>query len=320
MPPVIGHYDALILTPRFHSSQRVWHNLVPIPPEVTVEKENAPTTNTTSQRSESIMRMKYALLERRFAKTKTPPTPSLVQNWCRSQFQYYTSSTSPPSFFENAGGAQVPSPVTSSMLSSLSNRWRSNHGALQKSQAVTALQHLLGFSPSEFDVDLNVNSTMIFKDLARICVQELVEGDEIVVSTSNHCANYDCWIEVRISDGSERDEKRRTFYHEICKAGRFAPRSSMSSSVHWTSTILHNSNSSLRSLARPSVLAGGGEKEHQGREVGRAEEHASSPSWMVPHEPPNPSDLDPTSTDNATNENSRYSPLLQRTGRPGPPP
>ena len=107
-----------------------------------------------------------------------------------------------------------PPPTASSMLSSLSNRWRSNHGALQKSQAVTALQHLLGFSPSEFDVDLNVNSTMIFKDLARICVQELVEGDEIVVSTSNHCANYDCWIEVRISDGSERDEKRRTFYHE----------------------------------------------------------------------------------------------------------
>ncbi|GMI01060.1 hypothetical protein TrST_g9314 [Triparma strigata] len=192
---VKGIVEEIVLGRRKTEEERVWHNLVPIPPEVTVEKENAPTTNTTSQRSESIMRMKYALLERRFAKTKTPPTPSLVQNWCRSQFQYYTSSTSPPSFFENAGGAQVPSPVTSSMLSSLSNRWRSNHGALQKSQAVTALQHLLGFSPSEFDVDLNVNSTMIFKDLARICVQELVEGDEIVVSTSNHCANYDCWIE-----------------------------------------------------------------------------------------------------------------------------
>ncbi|GMH72980.1 hypothetical protein TL16_g06058 [Triparma laevis f. inornata] len=155
------------------------------------EKENNPPT--TLSRSESIMRMKYNLLERRFLKTPSK-SPQQIQSWCRTQFPYFLEQGH-LKFFENAGGAQVPSHVVSAVTASLSSRWRDNVGSTQKSQAKIAASHLLGFSGEEFEVDFSFNSTLIFRDLARNLVGKLKAGDEVCVCSSNHNANLEPWIE-----------------------------------------------------------------------------------------------------------------------------
>ena len=132
---------------RLASLAAVWHPLIPLPPPPppTQEKENNPPT--TLSRSESIMRMKYNLLERRFLKTPSK-SPQQIQSWCRTQFPYFLEQGH-LKFFENAGGAQVPSHVVSAVTASLSSRWRDNVGSTQKSQAKIAASHLLGFSGEE---------------------------------------------------------------------------------------------------------------------------------------------------------------------------
>lgn len=99
-------------------------------------------------------------------------------------------------FFENAGGAQVPISVVARVTEALNHRWRDNLGMSQKMRSRRAMLHILGFDEERFDVSYNLNSTSIFSDLACKMEGELGAGDEIVLSTSNHSANFDCWLEM----------------------------------------------------------------------------------------------------------------------------
>jgi len=87
-------------------------------------------------------------------------------------------------------------------------------GRRSKEESKRAIKALLGFPDGTHDVHYGMNSTEIFRNLAGRVGGTWEEGDEIVVSSSNHAANYDPWVEearrrgvkVRPSEGSERSE------------------------------------------------------------------------------------------------------------------
>ena len=112
-------------------------------------------------------------------------------------------------FFENAGGAQVPQAVIDHVTSSLARRHREVIGAESKVAARRTLRHLLvggndknGKIPSSV-VILGLNTTSLLESLAKRYVKLLSSGDEIVISTENHLANFDPWIDAAKVTGTK---------------------------------------------------------------------------------------------------------------------
>jgi len=106
-------------------------------------------------------------------------------------------------FFENAGGAQVPQTVIDSMASSLSFRHRSVVGSKTKDVARRTAKILFG--ATESSVVFGANATSLFSALAQIYLQFnlLSSDDEVVLSTENHKANFDPWIDVATKAGAK---------------------------------------------------------------------------------------------------------------------
>eukprot|EP00934_Nitzschia_sp_Nitz4_P000926 Nitzschia sp. Nitz4//scaffold76_size158648//155766//158525//NITZ4_002574-RA/size158648-snap-gene-0.318-mRNA-1//-1//CDS//3329557929//926//frame0 len=122
-----------------------------------------------------------------------------IATFARSQFPYYSQSLFERQqvFFENAGGSQVPAQVVDAMSKSLTCRNRSLHGSKSKEGARNSIRTLLGGS-REDHIFLGPNASTLLANLARAYVQSglVKEGDEVVISTENHNANFLPWIQA----------------------------------------------------------------------------------------------------------------------------
>jgi selenocysteine lyase/cysteine desulfurase len=150
-------------------------------------------------------------------------------------------------FFENAGGAQVPNAVIDHMTSSLTKRHREKIGTETKAAARETLRRMLvggvgggctggtgekekennSLAPSSSSVVvLGLNATSLLASLAQRYARLLTPTDEVLISTENHLANFDPWIEAAKTAGAKiklwapfHDERRLNNssmgYHEI---------------------------------------------------------------------------------------------------------
>jgi len=174
-------------------------------PGDTVENSKTATEGYNALRSESINKLKYNLYERKMLKSHAhlggQVTSEVVQGWGRKRFRYFKREVK-MAFFENAGGSQVPERVVDRVKASLENRWREVEGKRSKVQSKEALKCILGLQEG-YDIYYGSNSTEIFKKISERIEGTLGEGDEILVSTCNHTANYKPWVEVAKRSGAK---------------------------------------------------------------------------------------------------------------------
>jgi selenocysteine lyase/cysteine desulfurase len=106
-------------------------------------------------------------------------------------------------FFENAGGSQVAQPVIDAVSESLRFRHRTKVGAKSKRLARQCIRRLLGAKDDEVII-LGPNATTIIASLADqyVHVGLLRDGDEVILSTENHCANFDPWVRAAKASGA----------------------------------------------------------------------------------------------------------------------
>ena len=147
--------------------------------------------------------------------TRTPTTfcngnPSgglaVVSTFARSQFPFFSDAATshpPQVFFENAGGSQVAQSVMDAMSDSLRCRHRSKVGATSKRLARHCIRRLLG-AKEDAAVLLGPNATTLLASLADQYVRLglLRHGDEVIVSTENHVANFDPWVRAAKASGA----------------------------------------------------------------------------------------------------------------------
>ena len=134
-----------------------------------------------------------------------------VSTFARSQFPFFFVSSSDatphPSqvlvFFENAGGSQVAQPVMDAMSESLRCRHRSKVGSKTKRLARQCIRKLLGAKDDDA-ILLGPNATTLVASLADQYVRLglLREGDEVILSTENHGANFDPWVHAAKISGA----------------------------------------------------------------------------------------------------------------------
>ena len=182
-----------------------------------VTPTSTPKRNTTTptaaptpySRSASVNKLKWGMLEKRFKRT-SPQTLTIggggvssevISTFARQNFPYFDSKNSGLeklfSFFENAGGAQVPAQVTAKVVDALQNRWRNEVGSKWKREGKSALAQILGAKP-DTRVVLGANATSLLRELASKYDRLLRDGDddEIIVSTANHQANIAPWLDL----------------------------------------------------------------------------------------------------------------------------
>lgn len=110
-------------------------------------------------------------------------------------------------FFENAGGTQVPQSVIDCVQKSLIRRHREIIGNETKAAARETLRKILvGGNEKKTDASsvvlLGLNTTSLLVSLAQRYVQLLSSTDEVVLSTENHVANFEPWIEAATTAGA----------------------------------------------------------------------------------------------------------------------
>jgi selenocysteine lyase/cysteine desulfurase len=120
----------------------------------------------------------------------------IISNFARTQFPYFSGAASSQVFFENAGGSQVPQAVVQAVSASLVHRNRSIMGSKTKAAARETLRNILG--ASDCSVLLGSNATSLLSTLAMQYVRLglLTSSDEVVISTENHVANVDPWVQA----------------------------------------------------------------------------------------------------------------------------
>ena len=154
---------------------------------------------------------------------------NLISAFSRTQFPYFAATAAAPSitscgigdvfypyssqqqqqqcpqheqaiFLENAGGSQVAGPVLQAVQASLWHRNRSVIGSKTKLAARETLERIVGDTGDDGDsmMFLGPNATTLLSILASNYVQlGLLEStDEIVISTENHLANVDGWVQA----------------------------------------------------------------------------------------------------------------------------
>lgn len=153
----------------------------------------------------------YAFYEKRIARQElsqlavSPPigeTADLISSYARSYFPYYDergrqkSKQQPEAFFENGGGSQVPCQVIDAVCSSLRRRNRSVIGSESKAAAKDVLRTILG--AEQYEVFLGSNASSLLSALASQYVKSgyLKASTEIVISTDNHLANVNPWVQA----------------------------------------------------------------------------------------------------------------------------
>lgn len=151
-------------------------------------------------------RLRWALYEHKMrqveARTDTTSVSTLsLANRVRLQFAYFRSDN-PRIFWENGGGTQVPATVVKHMQLALENRHRLRIGTQWKQKARRAMSLLLGASIGRFQVGFGANATQLLARLARAYLPRLDVGDEIVLSTENHWANVQPWLELAEGAGA----------------------------------------------------------------------------------------------------------------------
>jgi selenocysteine lyase/cysteine desulfurase len=131
------------------------------------------------------------------------PSPVHITRFARLQFPYFTQQQTPPIFFENAGGAQVPQSVIDCMAASLQCRHRSIVGWHTKEVARATAKVLLGATRNGAVV-FGSNATGLLESLAWRYTQcnLLSANDEVVLSTENHRANFEPWIKAAAAVGA----------------------------------------------------------------------------------------------------------------------
>ena len=128
-----------------------------------------------------------------------------ITQFARSQFPYFHHAASCSQvFFENAGGSQVPQAVIQAVTTSLMYRHRSMVGAQSKCAARLTLGRILGADTDDSSVLLGSNATSLLQTLADAYVQTglLTRDDQIVLSTENHLANVQPWIQAAKQTGA----------------------------------------------------------------------------------------------------------------------
>lgn len=139
---------------------------------------------------------------------------SQIAHFARISFPYYTNQpksscgestgSSTRIYFENAGGTQVPSSVIQEMTLSLECRHRAHIGAHSVASARATIALLLGASPSAYTLFLGQNASSILATLAHQYVKAglLRHGDEVLISSDNHLANVEPWIQAAQTVGA----------------------------------------------------------------------------------------------------------------------
>jgi len=142
------------------------------------------------------------------------PSAIQISRFARSQFPFFSTTDNcghdrsdvmehkdEQIFFENAGGAQVPRFVIDQMTVSLTRRHRDKIGSDTKLAARETLRRLLVGGDSSV-VILGSNATSLLQKLANRYSKLLTPADEVVVSTENHLANFDPWIQAANAAGA----------------------------------------------------------------------------------------------------------------------
>jgi len=179
--------------------------------EKKAQKRDDDTTTTTVVVSAPNMDMN-GTEKKKGTMTMCGVDPSWVSTFARTQFPFFSSSSDdtttslfPPSqvFFENAGGSQVAQSVIDAMSQSLRFRHRSKIGTKSKRLARQCLRKILGANEDDA-ILLGPNATTIIASAADHYVRLglLKEGDEVVVSTENHTANFIPWIRAAKTCGA----------------------------------------------------------------------------------------------------------------------
>ncbi len=127
--------------------------------------------------------------------------PSLDPTWIRSQFPAFSLETAggPAAYFDGPGGTQVPQHVIDAVSETLARANANTHGAFETSrradaviaQAHAAVADLLGCDAAE--VVFGPNMTTLTFALSRSIGREIRSGDEIVLTTLDHDANFAPW-------------------------------------------------------------------------------------------------------------------------------
>ena len=132
---------------------------------------------------------------------------SQVAKFARLHFPFFSDATLhrtvPQVFFENAGGSQVAQQVINAVSESLQYRHRSIIGTKTKLMAQQCVGRLLGATEDDIVV-LGPNATTLIATLADKYVRCGLMGndDEVILSTENHSANFDPWIEAAKDSGA----------------------------------------------------------------------------------------------------------------------
>lgn len=164
------------------------------------EEKDAPTPSKAA----ILNKIRWALYERKLLAQEEQLNSNLASDdfisRARQCFPYFANTSTV--YFENAGGTQVPQPVIAHVSASLRHRNRATSGAKCKEVARQTLGTILG-AGSKYDVFLGSNATSLLQSLATYFVQTktLQAGDEIVISTENHRANIQPWVDVAIMIG-----------------------------------------------------------------------------------------------------------------------
>jgi selenocysteine lyase/cysteine desulfurase len=144
-------------------------------------------------------RMRWAMRERKAAKRveflyHLPYDIGII----RDQFVFFSGDSNPKTFFENAGGAQVPRQVSEKVAEALESRSRTGVGQQAKDGARATMHTLLGASSADFDVYFGSNATTLLALLSHEIIQSgfLTTGDEIILSADNHTANLEPWLKT----------------------------------------------------------------------------------------------------------------------------
>ena len=140
----------------------------------------------------------------------TLPTPDMVADsvagFARSLFPFFRSKNATNEvFFENAGGAQVPSQVIDAISSSLSKRNRVEIGSQTKQAARQTICSIVGANEEDYAVFLGANATSLLDLLAERYREagHVDRGNEIIVCTENHLSNCTPWLKLARSVGAE---------------------------------------------------------------------------------------------------------------------
>jgi selenocysteine lyase/cysteine desulfurase len=143
-------------------------------------------------------RMRWAMRERKAAKRVELYHLPYDVGIIRDQFPYFSGDSNAKTFFENAGGAQVPRHVSEKVAEALKSRSRTGVGQQAKDGARATMHTLLGASSADFDVYFGSNATTLLALLSQEIMHSgfLTKGDEIIVSTDNHTANLEPWLKT----------------------------------------------------------------------------------------------------------------------------